>query len=83
MVTFATTKEPDNSPPDSVQFGTLMASPDSVQFDSLKEKPVPETWIMAPTGAEVSFMDIDREELVTLKVCEAQSPLGVPVTVIV
>ena len=58
-------------------------SPESVQFESLEGKPEPETWIVAPTGAEVSFSDIDREELVTVNASEAQSPLGLPVTVIV
>ena len=83
---FATTKELDNSPLESVQFGTLTTSPDSVQFESLEGKPEPETWIVPPTGAEVSFSDIDGEEFatfVTLKACEAQSPMGLPVTVIV
>jgi hypothetical protein len=54
-----------------------------VQFESLEGKPKPETWIVAPTGAEVWFSVIDREEFMTVKASEAQSPSGLPVTVTV
>jgi hypothetical protein len=83
VVTFATVKEPDNAPLESEQSAEVTTSPESVQFASLEGKPEPETWTPAPTGAEVSFSDNDGGEFVTVNVCEAQSPSGVPVTVIV
>jgi hypothetical protein len=83
VVTFATTKEPDNSPLESEQSSEVTTLPESVQFASVDGKTEPETWTPAPTGAEVSFSDNDGEEFVTVKVCEAQSPAGIPVTVIV
>jgi hypothetical protein len=83
VVTFATINEPDNSPLETEQFAEVTTSPDSVQFTSLVGKPVPETWTAAPMVPEDSLSDNDSEEFVTVNVCEAQSPLGVPVTVIV
>lgn len=83
VVTFATTKEPDSSPFESEQFAEVTTSLDNVHFASFEGKPEPETWTPAPAGAEVSFSESDGGELVTVKVCEAQSPSGIPVTVIV
>jgi hypothetical protein len=83
VVTFATTKEADNSPLESEQSSEVTTLPESVQFGSVEGKPEPETWTPAPTGPDVSFSDKDGEEFVTVKVCEAQSPAEIPVTVIV
>jgi hypothetical protein len=43
VVTFATRKEPVNSPLESEQFAEVTMLPDSVQFESVAEKPEPET----------------------------------------
>jgi hypothetical protein len=83
VVTFATSKDADSTPLESEQFAEATTSPKSVQFASVEGKPIPETWIPAPMGADDSLSDIDIGEVVTVNVCEAQSPSGVPVTVIV
>ena len=89
-VTFATIKEPDNSPFESEQFAAVTISPDSVQFESLKGKAVPDTWTATPIGPEVSFNNNDNDddddddgELVRANVSEAESSDELPVMVMV
>jgi hypothetical protein len=83
LVTFATIKEAATFPFEIAQFAELTRSPVSVQFESVEGNPAPVIVTPAPGGAEVSFRDNERDALVTVNVCEAQSPSGVPVTVIV
>ena len=80
--TFATRKVPFSCPLESEQLISVTTCPVSVQLVSVEAKPEPETWIAAPTGAEVSLNDNDSE-VVSVKVCEAESLYWMPVTVIV
>jgi hypothetical protein len=77
-----TVKEPDNVPLEIEQLGELTTLPDSEQPESLEEKLEPETCTVVPAGPEVGLSTIDREP-VTVKTAEAESPIGLPVTVIV
>lgn len=65
--TLLTVKEPVKAPFEIEQDGLLTAVPESKQLESLGEKPVPETWTLAPTDADVGFIVIEGEEATTVK----------------
>ena len=77
-----TIKEPDIVPLEIKQFGELTTLPDIEQLESLEGKPEPETETVDPAGPEVGLSAIDGGEPVTVKAAEAESPTGLPVTVI-
>jgi hypothetical protein len=57
--------------------------PDNEQVVSAVEKPEPEIRTVTPTVAEVGLSSIDGEATVSVNVVEAESPLGLPLAVIV
>jgi hypothetical protein len=60
-----------------------MELPDKIQEVSLAEKPYPDTWTVDPACAEAGLNVIDMVPLLTTKVAEAESSLGLPVAVTV
>ncbi len=79
--TLATVNEPVNVPPEIEQVELLTGLPDNEQVVSVDENPEPEITAIAPTAAETGV----RVTLgpLNLKVAEAESPIGLPVAVIV
>jgi len=65
--TLLTVKEPAKAPFEIEQDGALTTAPESEQLESLVEKPVPETWTLAPTDAEAGFSARLGEEGTTVK----------------
>jgi hypothetical protein len=61
----------------------LTALPDNEQDVSVDGKPEPDTWTVPPAAELVGLSVIDGVELATVKVAEAESSIGLPVTVIV
>jgi len=57
--------------------------PDNEQLVSAVEKSNPVTSTDAPTGAEVELSVIDGDAPLTVKLAEAESPLGLPLAVMV
>jgi len=79
--TLATVNEPANVPPEIEQVELLTGLPDNEQVVSVDENPEPEITAVAPTvaetGVKVTLGPLNR------KVAEAESPVGLPVAVIV
>jgi hypothetical protein len=60
-----------------------MATLESEHEVSLKENPEPNTWTLAPALASDGLTVIDMAAVVRVKIAEAESPVGLPVSVIV
>ena len=80
-VTLATVKDPVKLPAERVQDCDTTEPPDKLQEVSLREKPDPDTVTLAPISAEEGLKKIDAPLIA--KGAEAESPYGLPVTVIV
>jgi hypothetical protein len=80
-VTLVTVNLPVNVPPEIEQVEPLTGLPDKEQVVSVDENPEPETTTVAPTAPETGV----RVTVGPLNpnVAEAESPVGVPVAVIV
>jgi len=74
-------KLPVNVPPDTEQVKELMGVPESEQEESLVRKFDPDTSTVTPGDADVGLSVIDGGTVVTLKLADAESPVGFPVAV--
>lgn len=83
LATLATINDPDNTPPETEQLGEVTALLANEQDVSLSENPEPVTWTVPPTAAIVGLTAMDMGNRVSVKVADAASPPGLPVTVIV
>jgi hypothetical protein len=81
--TLATRNDAYKVPPEIEQLVVPTGVPDIEQLVSAVEKPDPATSTDVPTGAEVGLSVIDEGAPLTVKLAEAESPPGLPVTVIV
>lgn len=79
----AATNEPDSTPPEIEQLCDVTALPANEQDVSLNEKPEPVTCTVPPTATTVGLRVMVRGSCISVRVAEAASPPGFPVTVIV
>ena len=70
-------------PPEIEQVCEATELPDKMQEVSLEEKSYPDTWTLDPACAEAGLNVICVLPLLTTKVAEAESSLGLPVAVTV
>jgi len=80
--TSATTKEPVYVPPEIEQVCEAIGVPDDEQDVSLVDKLEPEKSTVLPTPAD-DGLKVREVALLTVNVADAESPIGLPVAVIV